>query len=202
MPTLSSPEGQSRVARRWARLTLAVCFPALAALPTYSGQMVGANEPVARLSATSPEAFALSSDGKTLALGGRSDNIQLLAVGMPARVVHVDGSAERISALQFSPDGKRLLVGLSTRAVMVDSETGRPLSSLEIKSGNSQLVTSRDLSHVVTARRWVRNNLLLGLLGVAVTLNPYGGLAGVQDKSEVRSFEYGSRARRLMKASH
>lgn len=147
-------------------------------------------------------AIALSPDGRTLALARRADEIELVIPGAPPRTIRYEGGAPGVTALEFSPAGHELLVCTVESATLIDVATGRPLRRTPL-GGAYTATVSADLSYVVTAHNKSSVNEFMAVLGVIVTLSPYGGYLGFRDKSEIIGYELSSgRRTKLLGRAH
>jgi serine/threonine protein kinase len=83
-------------------------------------------------------ALALAPDGKTLALGGESNFVELWDVQSEKRTANLRGHPGNVFSLAYAPEGKRLAVGSSNKIWLWDLEPERHQDNLE---GHSRNVT-------------------------------------------------------------
>jgi WD40 repeat protein len=128
-------------------------------------------------------ALALSSDGRTLALARMGGDIEVAMSGATPRSIPYGLATPWETLLAFSTNGSEILVCTRTRLTLLDVSTGRILGTTDVDNAYPAAATA-DLNFVLMARNRSTHNWLVGMLGVIVTLSPYGGILGSRDKGE------------------
>lgn len=158
-------------------------------------------EPIVDLK-TQAEAIALSPDGQVLALGGERGQVVLVSLdaSTPSRTLKA-ASDEPTRRIEFSADGKRILVCTRDRAALIQTATGETLSAVDLH-GAWFIEASPDLRAVVAARFETTSNPALGVLGAVLTGSEHGAAAGVGQRCEITNYDLTSgKAKRLFKTS-
>jgi len=97
-------------------------------------------ETISTIQKEAPEAMAFSADGKSLVVGTLLDEAFLVNLSNPAApvVTPLQGHADRVTAVAFSPDGSRVLTGSwDSTVIESDAKTGRVIRTY---SGNAGYV--------------------------------------------------------------